>query len=439
MDVVVVGGGLGGLASAARLAKLGHAVTVLEAAGGLGGALAPVHQDGFSWDGGPTSTLLPAALRDLFRKSGRPLETELGSDLEPLEIIREHRFVDLTSVALPGGSSAAQAAAFDQLGKGLGDRWLRHVDIYEDVWDILRKEYVERPWDPRPGAAEPVPRDLAKLFDIRETMHRRLRADFRDERQALVAGYPLVAAGQDLRNVPSWLGVTAYLEQRFGAWLVPGGFARLLELLEARLATRGVTVRTATPATDLVVRSGRVAAVRTDEGEIAADAVVVAIDPRRLPALAPLVQRTMPAIPPVLTHVGVEGEMPELPHELVIHADPMLVVRRGLTAPDGATALTIQGRGKVAEDLVTALSRHKIDLRERAVTRVDLTPRELVQQWNGSPMGVLWQGRRTVRDRLGPATPIDGVYVAGSHGAPGAGVPFVAQSAALVAQLIGPA
>lgn len=434
-DVVIVGGGLGGIATAARLAKLGHRVTLLEAGDRIGGALRPVEQEGFRWEGGPTSTLLPAALRDLFRKSGRPLEAELGAELEPLTTIREHRFEDLTSIALPGGSRSAQAAAFDELDAGLGERWNRHVDLYDAVWELLRKEYVEKPWDP--SGKDTVPRDLAKMFDLRETMYRRLRADFRDERQALVAGYPLVAAGHDLRNAPSWLGVGAYLEQSFGAWSVPGGFARLLEVLEARLETRGVEVRTHSEVRDVVVRDRRAVGVALDGGEIEADAVVIAVDPRRLPALAPLVERTMPAIPPVTAHIGVEGELPELPHELVIHADPLLVVRRGLSAPEGFTALTIHARGKIAEDVVTALSRHRLDLRERVVTRVDLTPRDLVEQWHGSPFGVLWQGRRTVRDRLGPRTPIEHLYVAGAHAAPGAGVPFVTQSAALVAQLIG--
>src|SRR6476659_1674454 len=111
--VVVLGGGFGGMAAAARLAKLGHQVTLLERAGQLGGALAEVRADGFAWDGGPTSALLPAVVRDLFRKSGRPLEREL--ELVPLEVIREHRFEDGTSLALPGGSRAAQIAAFDAL------------------------------------------------------------------------------------------------------------------------------------------------------------------------------------------------------------------------------------------------------------------------------------------------------------------------------------
>ncbi|MGZ4461062.1 MAG: FAD-dependent oxidoreductase, partial [Nocardioidaceae bacterium] len=86
--VVVIGGGLGGAAAAARLAKLGHQVTLVERQDRLGGAVGYVEQDGFRWDSGPTSTALPAVVRDLFRKSGRPLEREL--ELVPLEPMREH-------------------------------------------------------------------------------------------------------------------------------------------------------------------------------------------------------------------------------------------------------------------------------------------------------------------------------------------------------------
>lgn len=435
--IVVVGGGLGGMATSARLAKQGHEVALLEASRHLGGALAPVHQDGYTWDAGPSWTLLPAALRDLFRKTGRPLEKELGAELEPMPVIREHRFADHTKVLLPGGSRADQIAAFDELGPGLGEKWTAHVDIYADVWDLLRRHYVEVPWEPRVKGA--VPRELGSLFDIRETLHKRLRHDFRDERLALVGGHAAVAEGHDLRNVPSWVGVTNYLEQCFGGWRVPGGMHRLVDLLTARLQTRGVTVRTGVAVEDLVVRAGRVVAVRTPEGDAEADAVVVAVDPRRLPALRSHVERTMPALPPVVAHLGLAGDVPDLSHDLVFHAEPLITVRPSGTGPDGGVGWTLHGRGKIAEDMVDALVRHRLDVRDNIVTRVDLSPRQLVEQWHGSPMGVLWQGRGTVRHRLGPTTPVAGVYLAGAHGAPGAGLPFVTQSAALVAQVIGPA
>jgi len=198
-------------------------------------------------------------------------------------------------------------------------------------------------------------------------------------------------------------------------------------------------VLTSTAVTDLVLRGGRVAAVATGAGELPADVVVVAVDPRRVPTLAAYVARTMPAIPPVVAHLGLEGDVPGLGHEVVLHGDPTLVVRTGGQAPEGHTAWTVHGRGRLAEDMLRALARHKIDVRAQVVTRVDRSPRDLVERWGGSPMGVLWQGRGTVHRRLGPTTPVPGVYAAGAHATPGGGVPFVGLSAALVAQAVGPA
>lgn len=428
--VVVIGGGFGGMAAAARLAKLGHAVTLLERSADLGGALSTVELDGFAWDAGPTSTLLPAVIRDLFRKSGRPLEREV--DLQPLDLVREHRFEDGSTLQLPGGSRAAQLDAFDALGEGLGQQWVDHVASYGDTWELLRKEWFERPFDD-----DVAPRELVALLGRRESLHKLLRRTFRDERLRLVAGHRLVMDGHQLRDVPAFAGVDVYLEQRFGAWTVPGGLAALGTAMAERLALRGVEVLTDTPATDLVLREGRVVAVRTDRGEVDADQVVVAIDPRGLPALASYVRRTMPAIPPVVCHLGLEGELPDLPHEVVLHGDPLLVVRTGGRAPDGGAAWTVLGRGRLAEDVLTALARRGLDVRRQVVTRIDRSPRDLVELWGGSPHGMLWQGPRTARTRLGPRTPIPGVLAAGAHATTGSGLPFAGLSAALVAEVVG--
>jgi len=427
--VVVIGGGFGGLAAALRLAKLGHAVTLVEERE-PGGALAPVSAGGFTWDVA-THTLLPAVVRDLFRKSGRPLEKEL--DLVQLDCLREHWFADGTSLVLPAGR-AAQHEAVESLGHGLGDAWLDHVASYADDWEVVRRGYAEVPWDP-----DEVPRPLAARLDSRETVHKRVRRALRDERLRLVATHPFTTDGHDPRSVPAWAGLTSYLEQRFGAWAVVGGTEALRDALVRRLATRNVEVLTAR-ADDVVVRDRRAAAVATSEGELGADVVVCAIDPRRLPALAPYVARTMPAIPPAMTFVGLDGEVRDLPHELVVHGDPTLVVRTtGRGSDDAGGGWTVQARGRSNEDPLDVLARLGLDVRRQVVARLDLSPRELAERWGGSPLGVLWEGRGTVRRRLGPRTPIAGVYAAGAHAAPGAGLPYVGLSAALVAQVVGPA
>ena len=437
-QVVVVGGGYGGLASAVRLAKLGHDVTLVEASGSLGGALTSVSQDGFTWDAGPQSLLVPAVVRDLFRKSGRPLGSELGLEgddgLTPLEVIREHRFVDTSVLRLPSGSRLAQSKAFEELGTGLGEAWDSYVSDYDEVWDLLRRHYFEEPWQ-----RDTMPKDMARLFGSRDVLHKHLRRSFRDDRPATVAGHPFVADGHDLRNVPSWAGVVTYLEQLFGAWTLPGGLHGLRDLLAARLETRGVTVLLESPVNDVVVREGRAVAVLTNDGEIPADVVVCAVDPRRLPALASYVERTMRAIPPVITHLGLSGDVPDLAHEVVIHGDPMIVIRPGGTSPEGSVAWTLQGRGKLAEDMLTVLARAGIDVRKQLLTRIDRSPLDLVNAWGGSPYGVLWQGRSTVRQRLGPTTPVPGVYAVGAHATPGAGLAYVGLGAGLVATEVGPA
>lgn len=431
--VVVIGGGYGGLASAVRLAKIGHEVTLLEAGSRVGGAVGYVEQDGFRWDTGPTHTLLPAVLRDLFRKSGRALEKEL--DLVPLEPVARHVFEDETHLDLPGGSRAAQIEAVDRdLGAGLGATWAAYVDQFADDWEALRRDWLERPYSP-----DHAGKQAKALLATRMTLHKLTQKAFKDERLRLVATYPATLEGHDLRNVPAWVGMWTYVEQNFGAWTIPGGMGSLADTLASRLATRGVTVLLSTPALDLELSGGRVAGVRTDQGVVSADHVVCAIDPRRLPALAKLVERTMPVIPPVICHIGVVGPVPDLPREVVLHGDPLVVVRTGGQAPQGAHAWTLLGRGNLAEDIVTAMHRAGVRVRDQVEVRVDRSPRELVEQWGGSPYGVLWQGRNTVSRRLGPTTPVPGVFMAGAHATPGAGLPSVGLSAALVAQSIGPA
>ncbi len=436
--VVVVGGGFGGTAVAARLAKQGHQVTVVERRDRLGGAVGFVEQDGFRWDAGPSSTALPAVVRDLFRKSGRPLEREL--ELVPVEPMREHRFADGTTLSLPSGSRAAQLDAVEAaLGGGLGQRWVDYVHGFADTWDTLRRAYLEHPWSP-----DHVDRATKALLRTRTTLHKVVAGTFKDQRLRELALHQTVMDGHDPRNVPAWAGMWSYVEQNFGVWTVPGGMGLLAAAMTKRLDERGVSVLVGTRASDVRVEAGRAVAVETDQGAVDAEVVVVAIDPRGLPSLARYVERTMPAIPPVVCHLGLVGELPDLPHEVVLHGDPTLVVRTHGTphgtpgwAPEGAAAWTVLGRGRLAEDVVTALARSGIDVRKQVEVRVDRSPRDQVEELAGSAYGVLWQGRATI-DRKLASTPVAGVYAAGVHAAAGATLPLTGLAAAVAAERIGP-
>src|ERR671932_2433055 len=142
--VVVVGAGLGGLAAAARLAALGHAVTVCEQAARVGGKLGIFERDGFVFDTGPSLLTLPAVYRDLFLATGGPLEAEVP--LVPVDPVCHYRFADGAVVDVPNASRSRISAAWDDaLGPGAGADWTRFSERAGAIWDATREVFLESP------------------------------------------------------------------------------------------------------------------------------------------------------------------------------------------------------------------------------------------------------------------------------------------------------
>ena len=131
--VVVIGAGMGGLAVAARLATLGHQVVVCEQAATWGGKLGTFARDGFGFDTGPSLLTLPAVYRDLFVKTGKPLEDSV--ELLPVDPVARYRFPAVHGTTSPGWTcpNASRArlrssAGPDALGPGAGADWDRFLD-----------------------------------------------------------------------------------------------------------------------------------------------------------------------------------------------------------------------------------------------------------------------------------------------------------------------
>ncbi len=324
--VLVVGGGFAGIATAVRAARHGHEVTVLERGTDLGGSLRRRERDGFGWDPGPSSIALPAVLRDLFRKSGRPLERVL--DLVPVEPGRRHVFAadgdagSRTVLDLPMGGRGAQVAAVDlALGAGVGASWGGWVDDFAPVWEVLRSTALEVPFGGLSRANRrrlPV-RRLSR--SVRGLADPRLRTLVLDR---------VLLAGHDPRQVPALVACTHYVERTFGRWRFDGGPPALLAALQTRLSERRVEVRTECVVRGLVVRAGRATGVELATGAVlSADRVVWAADPRPLAPWLPRLRRVTPVLPARVAHLGLStrartrtgavATLPELPDETYWH------------------------------------------------------------------------------------------------------------------------
>ena len=257
--IIVIGAGMGGMAAAARLRVKGHDVTVIEASDTHGGKLGTFRRDGFAFDTGPSLFTIPAVYRDLFLKTGGPLEDSV--ELVPLDPGFTYRFADGSTLPMPGvGVGMGAAAMGDAFGGQSADQWRALMERAGRMWAATRRPFLESPLT---GARDLIPlaRDLGAVRTVApwQTLRGLGHGTLTDWRARQVFDRYATYSGSDPRRAPAVLATIPYVEATFGAWHIAGGLRSLGDALRARLDERGVTVRLSTPATRiLLVRGPRV-------------------------------------------------------------------------------------------------------------------------------------------------------------------------------------
>jgi phytoene desaturase len=488
--VVVVGGGVGGLAAAARLARLRHDVVLLERSAVVGGKVGVLSRDGFTFDTGPSLVTLPATLRDLFLKTGRGLETVV--DLQPLDVLAHYRFDDGTELDVPNTGVRHVAAAFqDALGGDAGRRWRNFYERAEKTWNVVRTPFVESPLEgngPLLRLALRRPADLLRVAPWR-TLRAVGRQAFDDPRQQLFLDRYATYSGSDPRQAPGVLAVVPFVEQAFRGWDVAGGVRAIVDAMLARAQDRGVDVRTGAEVVEVTETAGRVDGVRLADGSRhAADIVVSNVDATTLyshllprPDVLRAMRRATPSSAGFVLLLGLRGTTPGRRRHTVLfgpdydaeldavfgdEAEPpreptVYVSARGAAscAPPGSEAWFVlvnaprhgHGPGAVdwsasgvassyADHILDVMARRGLDVRDRIAVREVRTPADLEDE-TASPGGAIYgtssNGWRAATLRPRNRSPVPGLFLVGGSTHPGGGLPLVLTSAALVADMVG--
>jgi phytoene desaturase len=141
MKAVVIGGGLGGLATALRLRTQGWEVTVCEAGASLGGKMNRLRTCGYCFDTGPSLITMPDVFADVYRAAGEDMAEHLS--LIRLDPHAEYRFADGASLICPAGTDEwrdvirgiepRDVAGFDKL----------HV-LGRKLYELSRRSFFQR-------------------------------------------------------------------------------------------------------------------------------------------------------------------------------------------------------------------------------------------------------------------------------------------------------
>jgi C-3',4' desaturase CrtD len=370
--VVVVGAGVGGLTSAALLARAGLDVTLLEAHVYAGGCAGTFFHQGYRFDAGAT---LPAGFYP-----GGPMDLvgrELGIERWPVQP------ADLALVAhLPGGVSVSRYTderRWDERRRAFGTEslpfWRWQQDTADALWNLALQA---PPWPPQtPSEAARLAGDgLAWLGD---DLRRRLKPDLALDALRPVAAHLrgaskhlrlfvdaqlLIASQTTSRYTNALYGAAALDLPRRGVVHAVGGMGAIASTLVDAVRRNGGQVYFRQQATRIVMEQGLPVAVETNKGaSFPASIVVFNLPPwnvaRLLGRQAPRCLRNLPLRPQkmwgaLMVYVGLDGAaVPDrfpLHHQVVLREPfgngntvflSLSPAWDGTRAPEGQRALTI--------------------------------------------------------------------------------------------------
>jgi phytoene desaturase len=483
---VVVGAGLGGLATACHLLGAGWDVRVVERLDRPGGRAGRLERGGFRFDTGPTVLTMPGLLEDAFDAAGADLRDHLT--LSRLDPAYRACFADGSELAVRADREAMAAEVAALCGPEEADRFVRYCEWLGRLCRLEMDRFLDRNYDGPLDLVRPLGPALALLrLGALRRLDTVVRRAFRDDRLQRLFSFQSLYAGVAPQQALGVLAVIAYMDVVAGVWAATGGVHAVATALADAVVRAGGEITYST-SVDAVVTAGGdggggpVRGVRVGGDLLPADAVVVNADLPGAYGLLPGV-RTPPRLrrahcspSAVVWHVGVRGTPgPGVAHHNIHFAsawaaafrdldqgrrsaDPSLLVSVPTVsdpalAPAGCSVLyALEPVPNLRADL--DWSRLRGVVRDEMATRiaalgypVDVVEEELVDPVDWARQGLVAGTPFSLSHRFfqsGPFRPsnvdarVPGLVFVGTGTVPGVGIPMVLLSGKLAAARLGP-
>ena len=273
-EVVVMGAGPGGLASAVLLAGAGLKVRLFERASRVGGRTSAIEVDGFRFDTGPTFFMYPRVLGEIFAALGRDLRAEIPM----VRVDPQYR------LEFGAGGRLDCTADVAEMDRQIAQLSPPDVGRFRQFLDDNRTKFAAfRPVLERPflSHADLFSREaLGALPYIRpwHTIASELQSKFVDPRLAIAFSFQAKYLGMSPWRCPSLYTILSFMEYEHGVFHPLGGCAAVMEKLAAIAAEMGVEIHLQEPVTGIEFEGRRATAVRTAQGHYPCDALVVNSD-----------------------------------------------------------------------------------------------------------------------------------------------------------------
>lgn len=270
--VIIIGGGVGGLAAACLLGKAGHQVTVLEKNEQLGGRAGQVQARGFTFDTGPSWYLMP----DVFERFFDQLDEKVTEYLHLVKLTPSFRvfYKDLQQRIDMTGDLALDTTAFDAIEAGAGEQLKRYLTRAASSYQVSVDRFLYKNYDRPSDLMTPEVMRASTKLAIFSTLHRQARKSFTDPRLLQIIEYPAMFLGASPYNTPALYGLLNHAVLAQGVFYPMGGMYEVVCALVAISKKYATAYRTNTPVEKIIVEQGRAQGVIAHGQELQADIVI---------------------------------------------------------------------------------------------------------------------------------------------------------------------
>lgn len=483
--IIIIGGGLGGLAAAVTLANAGMAVELYEKNQHFGGKLMPVRLGNHSFDFGPNTITMPEVFTSIIEQTG-----ESAADyfkLIPLNTHTRNHFPDGKHLDFSSDTETMQQE-IRRFAQADAANYSRFIDEISRIYSLSERYFFPSTFQSWRDYLSPT---LGKaLLQVRpaETMDHFYRRYFRDPQLLQAFGRYATYIGSSPYKAPATFSMIAYLELVGGVYYAAGGNTSIAEGFAAVARKKGARLHAGTLVKRIVVKEGKAVGVELGNGKVSeADAVILNGDLlSAFPQLTAESERPSfsdkksasfePSISAFVILAGLNTRLPGLNHHNVYFSDnyrqefddlfnsnryseqPTVYISNSsytdpAVSPDGdnlfilvnAPALTADGELQIDAEayknrIYDFLETYGVDIRNHLVEEKVFTPLFIADNFNafrGSLYGPSSHKKKDAFLRPANASPdIKNLYFVGGSTHPGGGSPMVTMSGQNVAKRI---
>lgn len=275
-NIVVIGAGMSGLATAALLGKAGHTVTVLEKNEVIGGRAMVFREAGFTFDMGPSWYMMPELFERYFSLFGKqPSDFYLLKRLDP----QFKAFYNTDEGFIMPGTLEGAIAAFETLDPGIAPRLYAHLESSKHLKQHALGELLYKSYNSMSTLFNPRLIFDASKLNLHTTLHSVVSKLSSNPRVMQLLEFHSLFLGCSPYNMPAFYSLMDYVLYNDGVFYPMGGIYKIIGALEKLCVEYRVAVKTGKSVKKIAVANAEAKSVITEDGDVYnADVVISSAD-----------------------------------------------------------------------------------------------------------------------------------------------------------------